>query len=115
MGKFEIIFPLGFPLNFFVPQDKKKSGNFKKFIFHCFPGILPVGSSPTKTHGTLLNPDINENVNRINIIRDIHCHFICIEMAKAVIVRLQNASEFKSRPLQPNLLTRTKPNVQPRT
>lgn len=36
-------------------------------------------------------------------------------MAKAVIVRLQNASEFKSRPLQPNLLTRTKPNVQPRT
>ena len=115
MGEFEIIFPLGFPLNFFVPQDKKKERKFQKIYISLFPWYLPVGSSPTKTHGTLLNPDINENVNRINIIRDIHCHFICIEMAKAVIVRQQNANEFKSRPLQPNLLTRTKPNVQPRT
>ena len=99
----------------FTYSARMPDHKFQKIYIALFPWYLPVGSSPTKTHGTLLNPDINENVNRINIIRDIHCHFICIEMAKAVIVRLQNASEFKSRPLQPNLLTRTKPNVQPRT
>ena len=76
---------------------------------------IPVGSSPRSTQGTGLSPVIKEKVNTKSVTREIHSHSMCLAMAKNDMLKEQSAKEYKRRPLLPNLLTKKRPNVHPKT
>ena len=76
---------------------------------------IPVGSSPTKIHGTGPSPRVKLKVNKIRVTKAAHSHSMWMDTPRAPMVSPQAERLTRRRVFLPKTLIRPMPKLLPNT